>query len=221
MLSVFRDNGPLRVAVVSAIFLGGFVVFTDLTLRTSTPLLILFGAMVGHDIADDTYDLPAGSNWFVYGVSIVLVGLSMLVLHPANAWFGGLVVCFGLWVSFDGATIITYGPFRTESEHVADIFDDSDGEILLRMQTVNVIYQSLRTAPEAKTIGALATDLDLTESRVEVALSQLEREDYVEQTAGGYFAEPPRWGRLTPVVAFTTWLPRRIVRPFHRIAAHS
>lgn len=36
---------------------------------------------------------------------------------------------------------------------------------MLRMQTLNVVYQALRTADEPLTVSQLATDVDLTESR--------------------------------------------------------
>ena len=102
------------------------------------------------------------------------------VLSYQTSWVGGLLALAGLWFVFDGVTTIRYEPSRTEHEYVSDL-DDEMGEMMLRIQTLNVVYQALRDAPEPQTAAELATNVDLTESRVNNALEFLESKDRVEQ----------------------------------------
>lgn len=210
------ENDHFSTIVGTVGILALLVAFTDMTLRTSVPLILLLGAMVTYDVLDELYNLPEGTNWLVYGVSVFAVGVYCVFTFPLP-WVGSLLALAGLWFVFDGVTAIRYGPSRTTHEYVSDLEADQTGETMLRMQTLNVVYQGLRDAPEPQTAPALATDLDLTESRVESALGFLESRGRVEQEGNHYRAEPPRWGRLTPVVQFLVWLPRRIGRPFRRV----
>lgn len=212
------ENSHLREFVASLGILTVFVVYTDMTLRTLVPLVVLLSGLVGYDIADEWYDLPDGTNWLVYGMTVVIVGAYLTVIGPAQ-WLGSLLALVGLWFVFDGVTTIRYEPPQTTHEYVADLDGESRaGEAMLRMQTLNVVYQALRDADEPAAVSELATDVDLTESRVESALGFLESKGKVVRIDDRYRAEPPRWGRLTPVVSFLTWLPKRTLRPFRRIA---
>lgn len=218
-LGSLYENEHLRTIVGTVTVLAVFVAFTEMTLRTIAPLLVVFLASMGHDVVDETHDLPEGSNWLVYGASVVVAG-TYLAVTDLTAWIGGLLALVGLWFVFDAVTTIRYGPTRTEHEYVSDA-DDEAGEVMLRMQTLNVVYQGLRDAPEPQTAAELAADLDLTESRVEGALGFLESKGRIERVADRYRAVPPRWGRATPVVELLVWLPRRTVRPFQRVAANA
>lgn len=213
------QNTHLRELVGSLGILAVFVVFTDMTLRTIVPIVVLLSGLVGHDIADDRYGLPNGANVLVYGATVVVAGAYWALIGP-TPWVGSVLAVGGLWFVFDGATTIRYEPSQTTHEYVADLDGESGaGEAMLRMQTLNVVYQTLRDATEPATVSELATDVDLTESRVASALGFLESKGQVERIDDRYRAEPPRWGRLTPVVSFLTWLPKRTLRPFRRIAA--
>ena len=99
--------------------------------------------------------------------------------------------------------------------------DDEMSETMLRMQTLNVVYQTLNDAPRPQTAAELATDVDLTESRVTNALAFLGSKDRVEQVEDQYRAVPPRWGTVTPFIEFLVWIPRRVVRPFCQVAANT
>jgi len=213
-------NKNLRTILGTLGVLTAFVVFTEMTLRTIVPVAFIFFAVMGHDVVDETYDLPEGTNWFAYGASVVVVGAYFAVAGP-TPWVGSLIALAGLWFVFDGATTIRYEPSLPTHEYVADIDDTDMGEAMLHMQTLNVVYQGLEDAPEPKTATELAADLDLTESRVERALEFLDTKGRVEQMGNQYRAEPPQWGWVTPVVQFFAWLPRRIVRPFRRVAANA
>ncbi|WP_121743234.1 hypothetical protein [Natronorubrum halophilum] len=218
-VTLFRENKPLRTVVGTVGVLAVLVVFTEMTLRTIVPITVIFGAVMAHDLVDEIYGLPEGANWLAYGAAIFVVGVAFVVIHP-TPWGGSLFALVGLWFVFDGVTTIRYGPSRTTHEYVSALEEDQMGEMMLRMQTLNVVYQGLRDAPEPQTVPELATDLDLTESRVESVLEFLESKGRVEQEGNRYRVEPSRWGRLTPVVKFLIWVPRRVVRPFRRIATN-
>ncbi|WP_049920909.1 hypothetical protein [Halopiger djelfimassiliensis] len=211
------ENTALRTAVGAVVVLAALVWVTEMTLRTAVPLVVLLAAMTVLDVVDAEYDLPDGTNGLGYGTAVFVAGAYVAVIDPSPR-VGGLLALAGLWFAFDGATTVRYAPSRTKHEYVSDLDDDGSGEVLLRMQTLNVVYQGLRDAAEPKTATALAADLDLTDSRVESALGYLETRGRVERIEGRYRATPPRWGRLTPVVRFLVWLPRRLLRPFHRLA---
>lgn len=213
------ENKPLRTIVGTVGVLVALVAFTEITLQTVAPVAFIFIALMAHDVVDETHDLPEGTNWIVYGASVAVAG-TYIAVADLTPWVGGLLALAGLWFVVDGATAIRYGPSRTKHEYVSDL-DDEMGELMLRIQTLNVVYQTLADAPEPQTAEALATDVNLTESRVESALGYLESTGRVERVGNQYRAEPPRWGRVTPGVEFLVWLPRRVVRPFHRVAANA
>ncbi len=219
-LASLHEDKFLRVIVATVVVLGGFVTFTEMTLRSIVPILVIFVAVEAHNVVDEMYALPAGSNGLAYGASVFIAGVYVAAIHPPNSWIGGLLALVGLWFVFDGVTIIKDEPSRTEHEYVSDL-DDEMGEVMHRMQTLNVVYQALRDTSEPKTATELATDLDLTESRVGSALGFLQSKGRIEQVGNQYRAEPPRWGRVTPVVQFLVWLPRRVSRPFRRVATNA
>lgn len=208
-------NSHFREVVGTVGILAILLLFTEMTLQALIPIIIVFGGMVVHDIAKERYDLPNGTNWLVYGMTIIVAGAYLAIL--GGIWLGGLLTLVGCWFAFDGATTIRYEPRETTHEYVLDL-DNRTNEMMLRMQTLNSVYQRLRNARELQTAAELAADLDLTESRTESALDFLESKGYVEQVRNRYCAEPPRWGRATPAVRFFRWLPRRVLRPFRRVA---
>jgi len=215
-LASLYENKILRTIVGTIGVLTALVIFTDTTLRGIAPLAFIFTTVMTHEALDEIYDLPEGANWSVYGASVFVVGAYLVLSYP-TPWIGGLLALAGLWFVFDGVTTIRYGPSQTEHEYVSDL-DDEMGEMMLRMQTLNVVYQALNDAPEPQTAPEVATEVDLTESRVESALGFLESKGRVVRVGDRYRAEPPRWGRVTPVVDFLVWIPRRFFRPFRQIA---
>lgn len=212
-------NKPLRTIIGTVGVLAVLVVFTEITVRTAVPLFFVFTGLMVYDVVDEMYGFPEGTNWLVYGVSLFVAGIYLAITNPTPL-LGGLLALAGLWFVFDGVTTIRYEPSRTEHAYVSDL-DDELGETMLRMQTLNVVYQALKNAPEPKTAEAVAGDVDLTESRVESALEFLEDKGRIERVGNQYHVDPPRWGRMTPIVEFLVWFPRRIARPFQRIAAHA
>lgn len=213
------ENKHLRTIVSILGGLAVLVLFTEMTLRTAVPLFCVFIALMMFDVADEMYDLPEGTNWLIYGASLFVAGTYIAVTN-LTPLFGSLLALAGLWFVFDGVTMIRYDPPQTEHEYVSDL-DDELGETMLRMQTLNVVYQALKNAPEPQTAEELATAVDLTESRVGSALGYLEDKGRIDRVGNQYRVDPPQWGRMTPVVEFLVWFPRRIVRPFQRITANA
>lgn len=212
------ESGPLRSIVATVVVLGGLVGLSGMTVRDGIPVLVIFASVLVHDVADDAYDLPNGTNWIIYGAAVAAAGGYLAVV--SSPLLGAPVAVAGLWFVLDGATIVRYGPAGTPHEYVTDI-DVGSGETMLRIQTLHVVFRTLRDATGPRTAAALAAEVDLTESRVESALEYLAHEGRVERVGDRYRAIPPRWGRLTPVVRFLGWLPRRVGRPFRRMAANA
>lgn len=210
-------NEHVRVLVATGILLAVLVVATDATLAVLAPVVVIFVVLTLHAAADDVYDLPNGSNWCSYGVSLVLAG-GVLALLVNPAWFGLVIAVPGLWFVLDGATTMVYEPDRPQHEFLADVDEDDSSAVMFRMQTLNRLYQGLRDADQPLTVAELADEVEMLESRVESALEYLVSKGQVERSGDRYEAVPPRWGKATPVVSFLVWVPRRLVRPFRRLA---
>lgn len=214
----FWENSHVREVVGVVGIFAILLVFTGMTWQSITPIAILSIGMLGHDIADERYDLPEGANWLVYGTTVVITGVFLVAL--GGIWIGGLLALVGCWFAFDGATMVRYEPRHSFHEYVSDL-DNQQSEAMLRMQTLNSVYQQLRTTDEPQTVTELADELDLTVSRTESALDFLVSKGRVKQVGSRYRAEPSRWGRLAPAVRFIRWLPQRVLQPFSRVAANT
>lgn len=182
--------------------------------RNAVPVTILFTGMIAHSVGDELWDLPRGSSNCAFGVVALLAGTYWLVVSGSSA--SALVVTIaGSWFVFDGATMARYG-----RNDVSNDTEDSFGgyaEAMLTLQARIYVHRALENASEPRTASALATECDLTESRVGAALEHLQKAGYVETVEDGYRAVPSRWGPLAPIVRFAAWVPKRIVRPVRRL----
>jgi hypothetical protein len=213
------ENKPLQAILATFIVITALFLSTDTSPQTIAPVILVFVAVVTYNVVDDLYDIPQGSNWIVYGASLTIAGV-YLAVNDLGRWGSGLFILAGLWFVFDGVTTIRVGPYQTAPGYLSDP-DENIGEVMLRMQTLNVVYNSLEDASEPKTATDLVTDLDLTESRVEDALQFLTSKGRIEQVGDQYRVESSRWARMYPVRQFLVWLPRRIIRPFVRAFSSS
>lgn len=216
-ITSLHENEHLQTIFGTVAVLTVFVAFTEITLRTVAPLVIMFSGITIHDVIDESYDLPKGTNWLFYGASVFAAGTYLMISNLTS--FGSLLALCGLWFVFDGITKIRYEPSQTTHEYVSDL-DSEMTETMLRMQTLNGVYQTLRASAKPQTVAEIATDRELTESRVKSALRYLESKGRVVQEENRYHAAPPRFGRLEPVVQFLVWIPRRVLRPFRRIVVN-
>lgn len=208
------EHSLFREAIGSVGVLIGLLYLTDMGWQAIAPITMLTGGMLAHKIADERYDLPDGMNWIFYGVTVVAVGVFLITLDGAS--LGVVLVAVGCWFGLDGATKAKYEAPTTRHEYVSDL-DGERAEMMLRMQTLSSVYHHLKEVDGPQTIEAVANGLDLTETRTEAALDYLETKGRVERVGTGYRANSSRWGKLSPVVRFTGWLPRRLVRPITRI----
>ncbi|WP_435345617.1 hypothetical protein [Haloarchaeobius sp. HRN-SO-5] len=205
---------PLSVALVA-----GLVVLTDVTARSVLPLALAFLGTTAWNLAEDVYDLPDGSNWLFYGGLAVAVGITMpIVGQPVQV--GVVLVVAGVWFVADGATRMRYDSPRERPAFLSGIDDDS-AEAMRRMGTLQVVYRQVESADGPVSAPELASALELTEGRVGDALTFLEETGKVTRDGDRYSTVPPRWGKLDPVVRFAVWIPRRLTRPFRRVATRT
>jgi hypothetical protein len=207
-------DDTLRTFVGAVGVFAALVVFTEHTVRSLEPVLILSAGMLTYSAMDEAYDLPSGTDWLVYGLGLVAVGVFLMLSY--TAWIGGVALLAGFWFVFDGAVTIRYGSARTPHEFVSG----AESEAMLRMQILHTVHRTLRESDQPHTPAELAEACDLTESRIRSALEYLEQRGQVSRTEGEYRAVPQTWGRLTPVVRFGVWLPHRILRPVRQVRNH-
>lgn len=205
------EDDTLRTAAGAAGVTAALVVFTEYTLRSLAPVLLLSAGLLAYGAVDEAYDLPRGSNAAAFGVGLVAAGAFVAIEGAIRA--GGAVVVVGCWFALDGATTARYGPVRTPHRFVSG----PEPEAMLRMWILNAVHRRLRERDGPHTAAELADACDLAEPRVASALEYLERRGQADRTGDGYHAAPRNWGRATPAVRFLAWLPRRTVRPFHRV----
>ena len=207
-------NENIRTAVGMAIGLSVLAVLADSAVDI-VPIAVLSVGMLSYSVADDRYDLPCGTGRIAYGVGVSAAGAVFWVAYSV-AWLGGVLTAAGLWFVFDGSTAVVYGGTDTEHEYVSGIDEDSE-EAMSRMMTLRKVYVAVKDASEPRTPEEIAEEDGISEERVESALGYLESKGRVVKVGDGYRIEPQRWGRLTPVVGFLGWLPRRVFRPFRRV----
>lgn len=213
-MNLRSTDHTLRTFVGAVGVFAALVMFTEHTVRSLAPVLILSTGMLTYSAMDEAYDLPGGTNWLVYGLGLVAVGVFLTLSH--TTWIGGVAVLAGLWFVLDGAATIRYGSVRTPHAFASG----AESEAMLRMQILNTVHRTLRESDKSYTASELAGACDLTESRVRSALEYLRHRDQVSRTEGEYRAVPQTWGRLTPVVRLGIWLPHRLLRPFRRVHAN-
>lgn len=206
-------RGLLGLVAVVALLLA----FTDATVLDVAPLVVLLGGMLAVDVVVDRFDLPDRTDRVALGLLVCALALAFAVVSRPT--FAVVLGAVGTWIGLDGFTAAR-APGHSTHEFVAGTDDDA-AAVMLRMQTLNVVNRALDESEGPRTVSGLAADRDLTESRVERALSFLETKGHAERTPDGYRATPPRWGRLRPVVTFARWLPRRLTRPFVRLTRDS
>lgn len=207
------EDDTLRTAVGAAGVFTALVAFTDYTLRSMAPIIILSVGMLTYTAVDEAYDLPNGANEIAYGIGLISVGGFVAFNYAAR--FGGVVLLAGLWFVLDGATTVRCGPERTPHRFLTG----SEAEATLRMWILHTVHQRLCAAGGARTPEDIAEACGLTESQVASALDYLEHRGRVERAESGYRPVSQKWGRATPVVQFAAWLPRRLLRPLNRLLA--
>lgn len=138
-MSVGRDT--LQTVGGTLLLFAVLIGFTDTMLRSFAPLLGLLGVTHVHEVADDLYDLPDGTNWFVYGLGIISSGAVFVSTY--SVWTGGLLIAAGAWFVLDGATKIRYGTVSSTHEFVSE----SENDAIPKMLALNKVYRTLQNWP--------------------------------------------------------------------------
>ncbi|SER21455.1 hypothetical protein SAMN04489841_3310 [Natrinema salaciae] len=185
--------------------------FTGMSSDGVFPLVILLSGVVLNDVLSESFEFPNGTEWVVFGTSLLITGAFFGLVE--SVLIGVIFSIIGTWFLFDGLTIIGYKPSPATEEYVVT---RENGELLLRLQILNTVYQNLKESEEPQTVESLASKSDLTESRVRDALTYLERRNRVKRIENTYQAILPKWGRLTPIVLFISWVVQRVRLPFQR-----
>ncbi|MGB9985804.1 hypothetical protein [Salarchaeum japonicum] len=196
------------------------VAFTEMDASTAALLVLLGGGVAVTNWLIDAYDLPDETSRGAYGALVLaaaaLVAAITVPRTPAVFAFAGLLAAFGAWCVLDAYTAFRYGENADTHAFLRGV-DDDGTEVMLRMHVLHAVNQELTDATGPRTPAELADVLDLTETRIEPALSYLASRGHAERVENGYRATPPRWGRLHPLVAFARWLPRRVLAPARRL----
>ncbi len=214
-MSVSVERDTLQTVGGALLLFAALAGVTDATLRSFAPLLGLLGGVLGHELADDLYDLPDGTGWVVYGLGAGVAGV--VLAFDSATWVGGLLTAAGAWAVLDGATMVRYGQVRSTHEFASGAED----EAVRRMLVLNGVYRTLQESDRPQTAERLADSCDLTQSRVDSALDYLEHRDQVARTGERYRAKQQTWGRMTPVARGLAWVPRRVVQPVERLRRHT
>ena len=157
------DN-TLRTFVGAVGVFAALVTFTEHTVQSLAPVLILSAGMLTYSAMDEAYDLPNGTNWLVYGLGLVAVGVFLTLSY--TAWIGGVALLAGFWFILDGAVTIRYGSARTPHEFVSG----AESEAMLRMQILHTVHRTLHESDQPHTPTELDGACNLTESRVRSAV---------------------------------------------------
>jgi hypothetical protein len=210
-------NQSFRVAIGVAVGLAVMALSAD-SVTDVVPIAVLAVGVVSYRFLEDLYCLPTGTERIFYGAaSVSLAGGGLVVTAYSAVWVGVGLGIVGAWFVFDGATAVLYGQESTEHEYVSETGEDSE-EVMSRMRSLRKVYVAVKDAPEPRTFEEIAENHRFDEQRTESALEYLDSRGRVSEEGGRYRAEPQRWGKVTPVVEFFTWLPKRVFRPFYLIA---
>lgn len=191
----------------------GFFAFV---LNASRELLIgLAIALVLSELVTVFQDTPAVDQRYVKAfIGLFVIGGSLLMGYGIAAsgsgptWFPVLTLIGGVWLLAD-----VYADFRHGRGADAGQSNDlSATDMMLLSNHGHLISNALEEG--SCTVEQLATDCDLTESRVREALDQMERSDIVGHDGDQYVLREENVGPWAFVRNIVTGTARRIVRPF-------
>ncbi len=213
-----RENRTVRKVALPLAFWISVAVFTDMSYTTVAPVIVLFiGIECGGTIVD-AYGYPRAVLGIPIGLVCILVSLYSFfgvadVVDGGSGLVAALFAVGGAWLVLDGFQ--TYrrdgrDPRPSTAEEYLDVNDRS--EQLLRFQSSTAVARAIRDEP--RTVPQLADDLDLTESRVEGALTVLEERNHVYREDDVYRANEDKVGKIDLLKRLVRWVPRRFVRPF-------
>lgn len=199
-------------------FLGIAIMFGFFAFILDASRELLIGLAIGLAVAELVtvfQDTPAVDQRYVKTfIGLGVIGGSLLMGYGIGAggsgaaWFPVLTLIGGAWLLADA-----YADFRHKRGADAGQSDDlSAADVMLLSNHGHLVSNALEEGP--CTVEQLATDCDLTESRVREALDQMERAGVVGHDGDRYVLREENVGLWPFVRNIITGTARRIVRPF-------
>lgn len=212
LLRTARQQLTARHLLGIAVMFGFFVFVLD----ASREMLIgLTLALVIGELVTVFQDTPEIDQRYVKGaIGVGVIGGSLLMAYPIATggsrveWFPVLTLLGGCWIFAD-----VYADFRQGRGADAGQPDDlSSGDVMLIMNHGHLVTNALKAGP--RTVEQLATECDLTESRVQEALDFMERSGTVAHNGDRYVLRKENTGMWAFVRNTVTGTVRRLARPF-------
>lgn len=212
LLQTARDRITFKHLLGIAVMFGLFA----FVLGASRELLIgLFIALVVSEFVSVFRDTPGvdqryvkgGCGLFVIGGS-VLMGYSIVAGGSGTAWFPVLTLLGGVWLIADAIADVRHG--RNGDTGQSDGLSSAD--VMLLSNHSHLVSNALKDGP--RTVEALTTECDLTESRVREALDHMERSGVVAHDGDRYVLRDENVGLWAFVRNAVTGTIRRLARPF-------
>jgi hypothetical protein len=214
MLGIVRNNTHARRAGGLLILVFILLYIDGMELSEVFPIMTILAAGAVYRSLNHEYSVSQGYKSLILGSGFIIAGSYMFIIQMS--WVGVLTVSVGVWFIFDGIVAIQYDT-RERTNYLSSGNKNGIDETMLRIYTASAVYNDLSDAKEPQAATDIATSLDLTESRVNMALLFLENKGHIEKVDDGYRPIVGRWGVMTPIVRFAVWLPKRIARPFIQI----
>lgn len=207
-----RSQFTLRHLTGIAVVVGFFALVLDLPRSTLVAFAVALALSEAVTLLRNTPEIDqryvkAGIGAFV---TVGSLGLGYLVLTGASGapWLPALTLLAGVWFLVDAVSDVRRG--RRPGVGADD--DLSSAEVMLLMSHGHLVATELEDGP--RTVPELAEACDLTESRVEDALTHLERSDVVARRGDRYALRPENLGAVAFARTTVSSIYRRLVRPF-------
>ncbi len=212
LLRTARQQLTARHLLGLAVFLGFFAVVLDVSREMFIGLTIAIVIGEGFTVLQNTPEVDQRYVKGAMGVGVVggslVMGYSIVAGGSGAAWFPILTLLGGLWLLAD-----VHADFRHGRGADAGQSEDlSSEEVMLLMNHGHLVATALEDGPS--TVEQLATDCDLTESRVREALNFMERSGTVSHDGDRYVLREENVGPWAFVRNLATGTVRRIARPF-------
>lgn len=194
----------VRGIVGSLIALGVIAVVFDV----SGPNIALFAVFFVLMTVINALEETPGVNHRIVSTGMLAVGIvcGIYLTVAESLLVGGALTVIAGWLALDALYDLRHGIDRSDEHHEVNEMDY--GEFMLTSQHGSLVVQALRERP--MTVPEIAEATDLTESRVEEALSMMEETRVVNRFGNGYTVDERELG----ATGFVRGIVRRIGRPF-------
>lgn len=207
-----REQFTLKHLLGIAVMFGFFAVVLDASQEILIGLMIAVIVVEPITVFQDTPEIDQRYVKGAIGVGVVggslVMGYSIVAGGSGAAWFPILTLLGGLWILADVYADFRYG----EGVNAGQSEDLSSADVMLLSNHGHLVANALEAGP--RTVEQLATDCNLTESRVKEALDYMERSGVVAHDGQQYVLKEENVGLWAFVRNIVTGTARRIARPF-------